>query len=76
MTTDEIRLGDNDTLGALVTNLIEADVLILLTDQSGLYSTDPRSDPGRDAAAACARRRSRAGSDRRRRRARSAAAAC
>jgi glutamate 5-kinase len=46
VTTDEIRLGDNDTLGALVTNLIDADVLILLTDQSGLYSTDPRSDPG------------------------------
>jgi glutamate 5-kinase len=46
VTTDEIRLGDNDTLGALVTNLIEADVLILLTDQSGLYSTDPRTDPG------------------------------
>lgn len=46
VTTDEIRLGDNDTLGALVTNLIEADVLVLLTDQSGLYSTDPRIDPG------------------------------
>jgi len=56
VTTDEIRLGDNDTLGALVTNLIEADVLILLTDQSGLYSTDPRSDP-----AATMLRRARAG---------------
>jgi glutamate 5-kinase len=44
VTTDEIRLGDNDTLGALVTNLIEADALILLTDQSGLYSSDPRKD--------------------------------
>jgi len=44
VTTDEIRLGDNDTLGALVTNLIEADVLILLTDQPGLYSNDPRKD--------------------------------
>jgi glutamate 5-kinase len=44
VTTDEIRLGDNDTLGALVTNLIEADVLVLLTDQPGLYSSDPRSD--------------------------------
>lgn len=43
--TDEIRLGDNDTLGALVTNLIEADTLIILTDQSGLYSADPRKDP-------------------------------
>lgn len=43
--TDEIRLGDNDTLGALVTNLIEADALIILTDQAGLYSADPRSNP-------------------------------
>ena len=39
---EEIRLGDNDTLGALVANLIEADVLIILTDQSGLYNKDPR----------------------------------
>ncbi len=45
VTTDEIRLGDNDTLGALVTNLIDADVLILLTDQPGLYTADPRKDP-------------------------------
>jgi glutamate 5-kinase len=44
--TDEIKFGDNDTLGALVTNLIEADVLIILTDQSGLYTDDPRKDPG------------------------------
>ena len=43
--TDEIRFGDNDTLGALVTNLIEADALIILTDQRGLYSADPRKDP-------------------------------
>lgn len=43
--TDEIRLGDNDTLGALVTNLIEGDSLIILTDQAGLYSADPRSNP-------------------------------
>ncbi|WP_414708310.1 glutamate 5-kinase [Pusillimonas sp.] len=43
--TDEIRLGDNDTLGALVTNLIEAETLIILTDQPGLYSADPRKDP-------------------------------
>jgi len=43
--TDEIRLGDNDTLGALVTNLIEADALIILTDQRGLYSADPRKNP-------------------------------
>ncbi|TCT01477.1 glutamate 5-kinase [Paralcaligenes ureilyticus] len=43
--TDEIRLGDNDTLGALVTNLIEAAALIILTDQRGLYSADPRTNP-------------------------------
>ncbi|BAN35919.1 gamma-glutamyl kinase [Sulfuricella denitrificans skB26] len=43
--TEEIRFGDNDTLGALVTNLIDADALIILTDQTGLYSADPRKDP-------------------------------
>ncbi|MDH1179368.1 glutamate 5-kinase [Achromobacter mucicolens] len=43
--TDEIRLGDNDTLGALVTNLIEADTLVILTDQRGLYDSDPRKNP-------------------------------
>jgi glutamate 5-kinase len=43
--TDEIKLGDNDTLGALVTNLMEADVLVILTDQAGLYEADPRRDP-------------------------------
>lgn len=43
--TDEIRVGDNDTLGALVTNLVEANVLIILTDQAGLYSADPRKNP-------------------------------
>jgi len=42
---DEIRFGDNDTLAALVTNLIEADALIILTDQQGLFSADPRLDP-------------------------------
>src|SRR6186713_1430759 len=42
---DEIKFGDNDTLGALVTNLIEADALVILTDQKGLYSADPRKDP-------------------------------
>jgi glutamate 5-kinase len=42
---DEIRFGDNDTLGALVTNLIEADALVILTDQEGLYSADPRKAP-------------------------------
>jgi len=45
VTTDEIRFGDNDTLGALVTNLVEADVLVLLTDQQGLFTADPRLDP-------------------------------
>ncbi|MBM96910.1 MAG: glutamate 5-kinase [Oceanospirillaceae bacterium] len=43
--TDEICFGDNDTLGALVANLVEADVLVLLTDQDGLYTADPRSNP-------------------------------
>ena len=43
--TDEIRVGDNDTLGSLVTNLVEADVMIILTDQSGLFSADPRRNP-------------------------------
>ena len=42
---DEIKFGDNDTLGALVANLIEADALIILTDQTGLYTADPRRDP-------------------------------
>ena len=43
--TEEIKVGDNDTLSALVANLIEADVLIIMTDQQGLYSADPRKDP-------------------------------
>ena len=42
---DEIKFGDNDTLGALVANLVDADVLIILTDQPGLYTADPRSNP-------------------------------
>jgi glutamate 5-kinase len=42
---DEIKFGDNDTLGALVANLVEADALVILTDQRGLYSADPRKDP-------------------------------
>jgi glutamate 5-kinase len=44
--TDEIKLGDNDTLAALVTNLVEADVLVILTDQAGLFDSDPRRNPG------------------------------
>jgi glutamate 5-kinase len=43
--TEEIRVGDNDNLSALVSNLIEADLLILLTDQLGLFTADPRRDP-------------------------------
>jgi len=43
--TDEIKFGDNDTLGSLVTNLVEADALVILTDQAGLYDADPRRDP-------------------------------
>ena len=43
--TDEIKFGDNDTLGALVANLTEADALIILTDQKGLYTADPRKQP-------------------------------
>ena len=43
--TDEIRFGDNDTLGALVANLLEADALLLLTDQEGLFDADPRYNP-------------------------------
>jgi glutamate 5-kinase len=43
--TDEIKFGDNDTLAALVTNLVEADVLVILTDQAGLFNADPRTDP-------------------------------
>jgi glutamate 5-kinase len=43
--TDEIKFGDNDTLGALVANLVEADALVILTDQRGLYAADPRKDP-------------------------------
>ena len=42
---DEIKFGDNDTLGALVANLVDADALVILTDQRGLYSADPRQDP-------------------------------
>ena len=43
--TDEIKFGDNDTLGALVANLVEADLLVILTDQAGLFDADPRRDP-------------------------------
>ncbi len=43
--TDEIKFGDNDTLGALVANLIEADLLVILTDQRGLFTADPRKQP-------------------------------
>ena len=43
--TDEIKFGDNDTLGALVANLVEAEALVILTDQAGLYTADPRKNP-------------------------------
>jgi glutamate 5-kinase len=42
--TEEIRFGDNDTLGALVANLVEADAYVILTDQRGLFSADPRKN--------------------------------
>jgi glutamate 5-kinase len=42
---DEIKFGDNDTLGALVANLVEADAYVILTDQKGLFTSDPRKDP-------------------------------
>ena len=45
VSTDEIKVGDNDTLGALVTNLVDADWLVILTDQSGLFDADPRHNP-------------------------------
>jgi len=44
--TEEIRLGDNDTLGGMVANLVEAGLLVILTDQGGLYEADPRVNPG------------------------------
>jgi glutamate 5-kinase len=43
--TEEIRFGDNDTLGALVANLVEADLLVILTDQQGLFTADPSINP-------------------------------
>ena len=46
---DEIKFGDNDTLGALVANLVEADALVILTDQKGLYSRRPAQGPERAA---------------------------
>ncbi len=45
VTTEEIKLGDNDTLASLVTNLIEAEALVILTDQPGIFTGDPRLDP-------------------------------
>ncbi len=44
--TEEIRFGDNDTLAALVANLVEAELLVILTDQQGLFDSDPRANPG------------------------------
>jgi len=48
VTTEEIRFGDNDTLAAAVANLVTADVLVILTDQDGLFTEDPRDNPGAD----------------------------
>ncbi len=45
VSTDEIRLGDNDTLAGLVANLVEAELMVILTDQQGLFTSDPRKDP-------------------------------
>jgi glutamate 5-kinase len=45
VSTEELRFGDNDTLAGLVTHLVDADLLVLLTDQDGLYEADPRQDP-------------------------------
>ena len=46
--TDEIRFGDNDTLAGLVANLIQADLLVIMTDQRGLFKQDPRANPNAD----------------------------
>src|SRR5690606_7789845 len=43
--TEEIKVGDNDNLSALVATLVDADLLLMLTDQGGLYTADPRTDP-------------------------------
>ena len=51
--TDEIRFGDNDTLAALVANLIDADALLLLTDQQGMFREDPRRNPGAELVHSC-----------------------
>ena len=51
--TEEIRFGDNDTLAALVANLIDADALLLLTDQLGLYQQDPRQNPAAELVRLC-----------------------
>ena len=53
--TEEIRVGDNDNLSALVANLIDADLLVLLTDQAGLFTADPRLDPTRTVGHRCDR---------------------
>lgn len=51
--TDEIRFGDNDTLAALVANLVDADAVVLLTDQLGLYREDPRTNPQAELVESC-----------------------
>jgi glutamate 5-kinase len=71
--TDEIRFGDNDTLGALVTNLVEADALVILTDQEGLFDADPATIPGAKLVAEAHAGDPRLEEDRRRRRQRNRA---
>ena len=53
--TAEIKVGDNDNLSALVALLAEADLLLLLTDQAGLFTADPRTNPMRSSSRRCAR---------------------
>ena len=65
---DELKFGDNDNLSALVTNLVEAQLLLIMTDIDGLYTADPRTDPGCDADPPGARHHARDGARRRRQR--------
>ncbi len=54
---DELRYGDNDRIAALVAHLVSADLLVLLTDTPGLYTSDPRADPAAETDRRCRRRR-------------------
>src|SRR5207253_11187159 len=46
VSVEEIKFGDNDTLAGMVVDLVEADLLVILTDSGGVYSADPRTNPG------------------------------